>query len=61
MAVHLLEGRDKVMIGGALVLCFEILVSWINSKTHLLILHKINNAKKQIRFLGFVKDAEEMR
>lgn len=44
--------KDKKMIGSALVLSFEILGSWINSKTCWLVLYEINNAKKHIRFLA---------
>lgn len=44
------------MIGSALVLSFEILGSWINSKTRWLVLHEMNHAKKQIRFLGSIRN-----
>lgn len=54
------QWKDEKMIGVALVLGFEILVSWINSKTHWLVLHEINNAKIQIRFLGFVRNVKLM-
>lgn len=41
------------MIESALVLCFEILGSWINGKTCWLVLYELNKAKKHVRFLGF--------
>ncbi len=53
--------KDKKMIGSALVLDVEILGCWINSKTCWLVLHEINHAKKQIRFLGFVRNVKVMR